>query len=80
MRVQSSLTITQGVGHGFYEGVELAEELDVEHVLGVRVRWRVRASSDRSVPGPDLVRPTRRSCGYLQNVTSKIALLVKCCA
>ena len=24
MRVRSSLTITQGVGHGFYEGVELS--------------------------------------------------------
>ena len=36
MRVQSSLTITQGVGDGFYEGVQLAEVLDVEHVFGVR--------------------------------------------
>ena len=57
MRVQSSLTITQGVGHGFYEGVELAEVLDVEHVLGVRfagesahhqtVPSLVQTSSDR---------------------------------
>ena len=56
VRVQSSLTVTQGVGHGFYEGVELSEVLDVEHVLGVRfagesahhqtVTSLVQASSD----------------------------------
>ena len=34
MKVHSSLTVTQGVGHRFYEGVELTEVLDVEHVLG----------------------------------------------
>ena len=33
MRVQSSLTITQGVGHRFYEGAELSY-----HYTGSRTR------------------------------------------
>ena len=46
MRVQSSLTITQGVGHGFYEGVELF--------------YRYRGSRRRALPGCRAVGSTRR--------------------